>query len=204
VLVGDRERIAVHPVAGPEVALEVRGPQVVGRVRHRRHHAWMVVWPAAPALLHQTPTRQEVARGAGGGPVDVRGSARQPLQEHARPPARVRLARRADLLRHVRGNAVWAVVRRAATIAQRGSSALLHTVDPLVAGFSAHVVPRTQIGHGVEVQPVVGDEAFAFVHGCSLQPRHACPRGKGLPWSSVTHVPGLECHLCTRSVPAAA
>jgi hypothetical protein len=164
-------------------------------MRHRRHHAWMVVRSAAPALLHQTPTRQEVARGAGRRPVNVRGSSLQPLEQHAWPPARVRLARRADPLRHVCGNAVRAVVRCAAPIAQCGSSALLHAVDPLVAGFPADVVPRTQIDHRVEVELVVGDEAFAFVHGCSLPPRHACPRGKGLPWSSVTHVPGLECHL---------
>ncbi len=183
------------------MALEVRRPQIVGRVRHRRHHAGMVVGPPAPALLHQAAARQEIARGARCWPVDVRGAALEPLQQHAWPPARMRPPRIADPLRHVSGNAVRAVVWRAAAIAQRRASTRLHTVDPLVAGLPAHVVPRAQLGHAVEVQPIVGDETFAFVHGCGLQPRHACPRGQGLPWSSVTHVPGLECYLCTRSVP---
>src|SRR3989441_8695158 len=116
---------------------------------------------------------------------------------------RVRLARAADPLGHLRGNAVRAVVRRPAAVAQRRPSAFRHAVEPLVPGLPGHVVPRTEFRHGVEVQTKVGEEAFPFVHGCGLQPRHACPRGQGLPWSSVTHVPGLECHLCTRSVPTA-
>ena len=157
--------------------------------------------PAAPPLFHQPAAREQIARRARGRPVDVRRPSRQPLEQHPRPPAGVRLARAADPLGHLRGNAVRAVVRRPAAVAQRRPSAFRHAVEPLVPGLPGHVVPRTEFRHGVEVQTEVGDEAFPFVHGCGLQPRHACPRGQGLPWSSVTHVPGLECHLCTRSVP---
>ena len=32
VLVGDRQRIAVDPIAGPELAFEVGGPEIIGRV----------------------------------------------------------------------------------------------------------------------------------------------------------------------------
>ena len=39
VLVGDGERIAVHPVPGPELALEVGRPEVVRRPGADRHHA---------------------------------------------------------------------------------------------------------------------------------------------------------------------
>ena len=34
-LVGDRERVAVDPIPGPELAFEIRGPEVVGRRRDR-------------------------------------------------------------------------------------------------------------------------------------------------------------------------
>ena len=41
VLVGDRQRIAVDPIAGAELALEVRGPEIIGLRRGRRHDAGM-------------------------------------------------------------------------------------------------------------------------------------------------------------------
>src|SRR3989449_5768432 len=110
----------------------------------------MVVGPAAPPLLDQAAARQQIARWARGGPIEVRGSALQPLQQHSRPPARVRLARRTDPLRHVRRDAVWAVMRCPTAIAQCGASALLHAVDPLVAGLPAHMVAPTQLGHRSE------------------------------------------------------
>src|SRR3989442_13114028 len=103
----------------------------------------MVVGPAAPPLLDQAAARQQIARWARGGPIEVRGSALQPLQQHSRPPARGRLARRTDPLRHGRPAAVWAEMRCPTSIGQCGPYALLHAVDPLVAGVPAHLVAST-------------------------------------------------------------
>src|SRR5206468_5439602 len=43
VLVGHRERVAVHAIAGAEVALEVRGPEIVGMDGPDRHDAGMLI-----------------------------------------------------------------------------------------------------------------------------------------------------------------
>src|SRR5260370_29502954 len=69
VLVGDRQRIAVDAVAGPEVALEVRGPEIVGLRGGRRDDAGMLVVPPPAAFLDEAAASQQIARGAYGRPV---------------------------------------------------------------------------------------------------------------------------------------
>jgi len=51
VLVGDGERVAIDAVAGPEVPLEVRGPEIVRLRRDRRDHAGVLIVVPAPAFL---------------------------------------------------------------------------------------------------------------------------------------------------------
>ena len=58
VLVGDRQRIAVDPVTGAELAFEVRRPEIVRARGHRGHDARMVWGPAPAALLHEPVPRQ--------------------------------------------------------------------------------------------------------------------------------------------------
>src|SRR4030095_9097682 len=61
VLVRDRQRIAIDTIAGPEVSLEVRRPEVVRLVGRRGHDSRVrVVAPAAP-FLDQSSPRQKVA-----------------------------------------------------------------------------------------------------------------------------------------------
>jgi len=73
--------------------------------------------------------------------------------------------RGADHGRDVRRDAVRALMRRAAPIAQAGSALLLEAGEPLVAGLAADLVSRTQLRHRIEVHPVIVDEALALVHG---------------------------------------
>ena len=66
------QRLDVRPprpnlgLARPDVALEVRRPQVIWVVRCRRHHPGVGVGPAPAALLDQPAPGQEVARCARG------------------------------------------------------------------------------------------------------------------------------------------
>ena len=60
VLVCDRQRIAIDAIAGPEVALEVCGPEVIRPFRRRGHDPRVRVVTAASTLLDQPPSGQEV------------------------------------------------------------------------------------------------------------------------------------------------
>ncbi len=66
VLVRDRQRIAVDTVAGPEVAFEVRSPEVIRPGRRGRHDPGVGVATSAATLLDQPPPGQAVARRARG------------------------------------------------------------------------------------------------------------------------------------------
>jgi len=74
-------------------------------------------------------------------------------------------ARGADHSRDVRRDAVRALMRRAAAIAQALAVGRLEPVEPLVAGLAADAVPRAELDHRIEVQPVIFDEALSLVHG---------------------------------------
>jgi hypothetical protein len=60
---------------------------------------------------------------------------------------------------------------------------------------------RTQLEHRHPAPLYVVDELLPLVHGLGLLPRHRSNSRKGgRPCSlgrTVTHVPGLGCHLCT-------
>jgi hypothetical protein len=165
VLVGDRQRVAVDAVAGAEVALEVRGPEVVGLRGGRRDDAGVLVVPPAPPFLDQAATGQQIAGGADGGPVQGRLARPQPGQELGGPPAGMLPTRGADHGRDVRRDAVRALMRRAAPIAQALTAVRLEAGEPLVAGLAADTVSRAQLSHRIEVHPVILDEALALVHG---------------------------------------
>src|SRR5207244_13157331 len=72
VLVGYGERVTVHAIAGAKVALEVRGPQIVGVDGLDRHNAGMLVVVTPAAFLDQPLARQEVPRRTDGRESDRR------------------------------------------------------------------------------------------------------------------------------------
>jgi len=74
-------------------------------------------------------------------------------------------ARGADHGGDGRGDAVGALMRRAAPIVQALAAGRLEAVEPLVAGLAADAVPRAKLDHRIEIQPVILDEALSLVHG---------------------------------------
>jgi hypothetical protein len=165
VLVGDGERVAIDAVAGPEVPLEVGGPEVVGLRRRRGDDAGMLVVASTPALLYEAAASEEIAGGADGGPVQGRLPRPQPGQELGGPSARMLPARGADHGRDVRRDAVGALMRGATAIAQTLAAVLIEAIEPFVAGLAADAVPRAEFDHRIQVQPVILDEALSLVHG---------------------------------------
>jgi hypothetical protein len=192
VLVGHGERVTVHAIAGAKVALEVRGPEIIGLGGLDRHDAGMLVVVSPAAFLHQPLARQEVSCRADGRETDSRMARAEPVQELVRPPARVPPTGVADQRRHRLGDFVRAPPRRPAAIAESFTPALIESVQPLVARFPTNAVPRTQFGHGVQGQPVIANEAFSLFHRCSLQPGHR---------SNLTIDPQRTgCHPCSRFI----
>ena len=59
VLIGDRQRIAIEAIAGPEVALEVRRPEIIRSFRRRGHHPRVRVVATPSALLDQAAPSQD-------------------------------------------------------------------------------------------------------------------------------------------------
>ena len=95
------------------------------------------------------------------------------------------------------GDFVRTPPRRPAAIAEAVTPALIESVQPLVARFPTNAVPRTQLGHGVQGQPVIANEAFSLFHRCRLQPGHRSTSQSIPSVVGVTHVPGLMCYQCT-------
>ena len=112
VLVGDREWVAVDPIAGAELAFEVGRPQVVGGAGDRRDDARVMHGAAPPSLLHEAVSRQEVAGGADRRPRDRRVPGLEPLQEFLRSPVGVLSPCRQQELRHRLPNRVRTVMGR--------------------------------------------------------------------------------------------
>ena len=100
VLVGHGERVAVHAIAGAKVALEVRGPEIIGVGGLDRHDAGMLEVAPSATFLDQPLARQEIPRRADGREIDGRVARPEPVQELVRPPARVLPTGLADQRRH--------------------------------------------------------------------------------------------------------
>src|SRR6266851_3087332 len=132
VLVGHGERIAVHAIAGAKVALEVRGPEIIGVRGLDRHDAGMLIVTTATAFLDQALARQEVPRRADGREIDSRVARTQPVQELVRPPARMAPTGLTNQRRHHVGYFVRTPVRRPAAIAETLPPALLKSGPPFV------------------------------------------------------------------------
>lgn len=69
VLIGHRQRIAIHAVPGAELTLEVCRPEVVRRGSPRRDDARMHRVPSATAMLHEPPTGEQIGHRAGRRPL---------------------------------------------------------------------------------------------------------------------------------------
>jgi hypothetical protein len=74
-------------------------------------------------------------------------------------------ARRTDHRRDVTRNAMGTVMRGPAAISQPTATALVESRQPFVASLAADAVAGAEFHHGVQVQPVIPNEALSLVHG---------------------------------------
>jgi hypothetical protein len=72
---------------------------------------------------------------------------------------------------------------------------------PLIPALSAHVVIAAELTHREFTLKAFAHKFNAFVHGTGFLPRHGFNPPAMVLTESVTHVPGLFCNPCDRSVP---
>ena len=134
VLVGDRERVAVHTVSRAELPFEVGGPQVIRVARDDRHHAGMLMRPATRPLMHQAATREQIRDGTRRRPILHRWMpGREDLEQLPRAPEGMLAPKLAELLRPGLGDTMWTVMRRATPIPEAALSFLrvAFGIDPI-------------------------------------------------------------------------
>ena len=203
VLIGDRERIAVDAVLGAEVAFEVGRPEIIrvgGRERAPRPDeptggAAAASSPTPGAPTDRRPCWSPAARRPGVAARATAGASRGPSADAGAGPRKS--SRR-------RPPGCGADSDAAHDFGRRGRPAppASNALEPFVAGLPTDGVAVAELGHRVEPALLIADEAFALFHGCCLQPGHR-PTSVGPQRKGVTHVPGLLCYPCSRSVPTA-
>jgi hypothetical protein len=187
-VIKDGQWIAVDPVAHAELALEVDGPDLVGRGRVERGGPRMLPVPAAAAMLDAVVAREDVEDGTPGGPGPLRVAGPKALQDLAGAPAKPGVFLE-DALDDVGRGLVRAGARSAAVLVQPPRPALTVAVEPLVAGVPADAVAQAQLGHRPLATGEVLGKMVSFEHGIGLLPGH--------PFSSYG---GQEkCHPCART-----
>src|SRR5215216_1134410 len=179
--VGDRQRIAVPPIAKHELALVVGAPEYVGLGRVRQRRPGRGRPPASPPLHEAVPIEDSV-NGADRGQVWRRKLLAQFLADLRRaPPGILPLQpndRRFDRCRQPIGLAIRAL----AAIGQRLESTILVAVENLVARLPRDPERSAQGRHLLALEQA-GDKPEPLVHDVTLLPRHApsCRRGKVSP-----------------------
>ena len=204
-VVRDRQRIAVDPVAGLELALEVRAPQVVGEsARRGGRPGWPIArrpgtrsfgttWAASgcrtPSSAPATPSsvgsvhqrNQLLRRPTAGGDGASRGSPRSP-------------AGRRGLIR--------TPVRSARSLRKSCRALLKVALDQSVAGLVAHAVAAAQSAGKEKAPRKLGQPPWCLlVHrrglGSTAGIAEILPRCPEFG-QTVSHVPAWNCQRCPR------
>src|ERR1700681_668522 len=106
----------------------------------------------------------------------------------------------------LRGPAQTAL-RSSRTVLQIRNATFGITLRPLVPRLAAHSVALAQLRHRVQTTVQIANESLSLLHSDRLVPGHRVPPFKNsmIPFpETVTHLPGLVCYPCLRSVPTRA
>lgn len=196
--VDEGEWEAVDPIAGPELPLEVGGPDIVG-VEHRGERFSGMPGEATSSPSHdEAMALENIVTGGAGGPVQVG----MPSGEHAKQlfgaPGRMAASAFEQNLHDAGGTPVRTGAGLPRAILQTRGAFIPVAMKPLVGRLPADTEPLGQLGAREELTLIIGDEPNSLVHGGTLLPRHrstSCGAPSLLEVSpmyldySVTHVP---------------
>ncbi len=122
-VIDDRKRVAVDSVAHAELALEVDGPDLIGRGGVERGCAGMLPGPPTPAMVDVAVARQDVEDGAARRPGPLGGTGAEALQDLPGAPAEPAVFLE-DQLDDVGGRLVRTGARGPAVVEQAARAAL--------------------------------------------------------------------------------
>lgn len=162
--VGNGQGIAVQAVPGPEVSFEIGGPDFIG-FRHGGERPAGMADLATPARRGDQPVSfEDVAGRADGGQFPVGVAFSNKLEEFFGSHIGMSPPGLEDRVADLRRGGMGTTMRTMRPLDESFGALLFVPIDPLVAGFSADAEAVAQIGHGKQVQGMVGDEANSFVH----------------------------------------
>src|SRR3990167_1676305 len=159
-----RQRIAPASIAGPEPALEVNAPGVVGRGNRDERLIHRQRPPPTPPRLAQTLAPQNIGNGARRRPRHCRIFLAQHRQQLLRTPIRLALARLDQPNHQLR--------RRRPTMPVRGPRAFRQTLEPVqciaplpqIARLPADPVALAQNRHRLLVTQEIRNELHLLIH----------------------------------------
>src|SRR5215472_6717159 len=170
--VSQGERIAPPAVAGPEPALEIGAPHVVGCANCRKRLRVRRTAPPAARSVDHTLTPQPLPDRAGRWHRQLRMVLSQLHPQLLGPPVRPTLAQSQHRLHH--GNVMRLAVlqRRVRALRQTCGAFPDIPAEPLVAGLPADPVLTAQHAHLILARQNPSDKLYLLVHVTGRFPRH--------------------------------
>lgn len=162
--VGDGQGITVQPVAGLKVPLEIGSPDFIGFGHGGKRPTGMADL-ATPARRGDQPVSlEDVGSRADGGQFPVGMAFLNEFQEFFGSHVGMSPPGLEDCVFDLRRGGVGATIRTVRQLEESFGTFFFVPFDPFVAGFPADAEAVAQIGHGKQVQGMVGDEANFFIH----------------------------------------
>src|SRR5205823_9039580 len=185
-VIGDRERVAVLPVSGLELPLEVRRPHLVRSLRLERSGSRVRPLLATPVLAEPAVPLEDVVDRTARRPCDRGRSRPEHLRELLRSPS-VLQAGGEDQRLDLRRRPMRARVRRPASLGHPRAARLPKAAHPLVTGRPRHTVPLAELRHRPLAAFEVLREPQPLFRRTRLHPGHLL---------GVNDVPGLLLTMC--------
>ena len=172
VVVGHGQRVAVAPVAQPELSLEVQRPDVVGTARmaqRRRRSRGPATHP--PWNDHSRPL-QNLSHRTGRGPGQAGLPAGPPCPDLPGPPCRVLPAHLQHPLLNGLGRLVRNLVRRPGAVPQPFRAQLVVPLQPAMRRLPTHPALPGGFRNAAPALPHQSHELHPCVHDASIPPWH--------------------------------
>src|SRR5947209_10386587 len=192
-VIGDRQRVAVLPVSGLELPLEVRRPHLVRSLRLERSGSRVRPLLATPVLAEPAVPLEDGVDRTARRPGDRGRSRPEHLQELLRSPS-VLQAGGEDQRLDLRRRPMRARVRRPASLGHPRAARLPKAAHPLVTGRPRHTVPLAELRHRPLAAFQVLREPQPLFRLTRLHPGHLL---------GVNDVPGLLLTMCPGRTPSA-
>ena len=183
----DGQGIAVEPVQGLELALEISGPDAVRRIKGSCGPAGMRPLPAFTSLLHETLALEILVQDLGGRDMPVRVQGEEPSPDLTRPPTHPSFAEFDSRFDHVRFGGIGTEMGCVGTVYETIRPFGQVSIKPFVTGLAADTIPMAECGVREKATSRFEDESLAFLHGFGLHPGHGLLLAEG-------HITGRDCY----------